>query len=176
MNSFYKSIGLYDELIFETTMDKAEFMYILKKLIYHSNFSFFENSEYLIPKRYEYKGYLNKNEFLIMRRRHLFDMSSPNPYIRGTINDENGKTFIRMEFTPIKYSGISLIFPIIFLIIFFNIPFQGSSDMSFIVIIPIIGVINYYFTLKRNITRGKYDFERELNFIVQKNNMLKNTR
>lgn len=81
-----------------------------------------------------------------------------------------------MEFTPIKYSGISLIFPIIFLIIFFNIPFQGSSDMSFIVIIPIIGVINYYFTLKRNITRGKYDFERELNFIVQKNNMLKNTR
>ncbi|WP_336735013.1 hypothetical protein, partial [Chryseobacterium sp. VD8] len=84
---------------------------------------FFENSEYLIPKRYEYKGYLNKNEFLIMRRRHLFDMSSPNPYIRGTINDENGKTFIRMEFTPIKYSGISLIFLIIFLIIFFNIPF-----------------------------------------------------
>ncbi|WP_336733224.1 hypothetical protein, partial [Chryseobacterium sp. VD8] len=80
MNSFYKSIGLYDELIFETTMDKAEFIYILKKLIYHSNFSFFENSEYLIPKRYEYKGYLNKNEFLIMRRRHLFDMSSPNPY------------------------------------------------------------------------------------------------
>jgi hypothetical protein len=173
MNSFFKTIGLYDELSFETTMNKAEFIENLEKLIYHSDFSFFETAEYSIPNRYEYKGYVNKNGFLVIRRRHLFDSNAANPYIKGTINEENGKTLIKMEFTPVKYFIVSLIFLIFFLIIFFNITFQDSSDMSFIVIIPLIGAVTHYFTLKRNITRGKYDFERELNFIVQKNSQLK---
>jgi len=173
MNSFFKSIELYDELSFETTMNKAEFIKDLEKIIYKSNFNIFETSEYSIPNRYEYKGYVNKNEFLIMRRRYLFDSHTPNPYIKGIINEENGKTLIKMEFTPIKYFFVSFIFLIVFLIIFFNIIFPGRCDMSFIVIIPLIGSVNHYFALKRNITKGKYDFERELNFIVQKNNQFK---
>ncbi|MCU7617006.1 hypothetical protein NZ698_07335 [Chryseobacterium sp. PBS4-4] len=72
MNSFFKSIGLYDELNFETTMNKAEFIENLEKIIYESDFSLFETAEYSIPNRYEYKGYVNKNGFLVKRRRHFF--------------------------------------------------------------------------------------------------------
>jgi hypothetical protein len=170
MNSFFKTIGLYDELNFETIMNKTEFIENLEKIIYESDFSLFETAEYSIPNRYEYKGYVNKNEFLVKRRRHFFDSNIPNPFIKGIINDENGKTLIKMEFTPVKYFIVSLIFLIVFLIIFFSITFQANSDMSFIMIIPLIGAVTHYFTLKRNIKKGKYDFERELNFIVQKNN------
>ncbi|MDQ0593180.1 hypothetical protein QFZ37_001549 [Chryseobacterium ginsenosidimutans] len=152
-------------------MNRAEFTESLKKIIYESNFNIFETAEYSIPNRYEYKGYVNKSGFVIRRRKHFFDGNIPNPYIKGTINEENGKTLIKIEFTPVKYFIVSFIFLIVFLIIFFNITFQGSSDMFFIVIIPLIGFVTHYFTLKRNITKGKYDFERELNFIVQKNSV-----
>ena len=110
MNSFFLNIGLYDELSFETTMNKAEFIENLEKIIYKSNFSLFETSEYSIPSRYEYKGYVNRNGFLIRRRGYLFERNTPNPYIKGAINEENGKTLIKMEFTPINFFLYPLFF------------------------------------------------------------------
>jgi hypothetical protein len=46
--------------------------------------------------------------------------------------------------------------------------------MVFLLLIPLIINTAHYFILKRNVQKCKYDFERELNFIIQNNNEFKN--
>ncbi|MCA6067569.1 hypothetical protein JI747_010295 [Chryseobacterium sp. RG1] len=57
MNSFYKSIGLFDSSNFSIEMEKSEFVDSLKKITYKTNTSFIslipDNG---IPTRFEYRG------------------------------------------------------------------------------------------------------------------------
>ncbi|WP_238584551.1 hypothetical protein [Chryseobacterium sp. Leaf180] len=155
---------------FETAMTKADLAEILNKKIYPSTFSIFDNAEYSIPTRYEYSGYADQNGFLVRRRSYYFDSKIPNPNIKGTFYENNGKTVIKIEFTPTKYFIIGFVLIPIPFIFFIASVFVSSPEMSFILLIPLIIVISHYFAMKRNIKRGKYDFERELNFTFVKNN------
>lgn len=73
MNSFYKSIGLYDNLNFDIDMSTSEFAENLKKITYKTNTTFIslipDNG---IPTRFEYSGVVNNDDFTIKRRLHFF--------------------------------------------------------------------------------------------------------
>ncbi|MBW8523580.1 hypothetical protein K0U91_12450 [Chryseobacterium chendengshani] len=166
MKFLFKSIGLYDEFIFETEISKTQFLMNLKKFIYKSDFSIFEIADYSIPNRFEYRGLVNDDDFMIRRRRHFFDNNIQNPIIRGLICEQNGITLIKIELSPSNDSFIKILILLSFLsIILLN--FNKNDDVTFI-LISILMLIIQYFILKRNIKKSKYDFKRELTFIAQK--------
>jgi len=167
MDSFFKSIGLYDTLDFETEMSKSELIINLKKLVYKSDFSIFEAADYSIPNRFEYKGFVNENNFTLRRRKHFFDSKIPNSNIKGVVYEKNGKTFIKTEFIPVQYLIINLILPVL-IFSALSLLINESGLLFFSIAAITITTCNYYFTTKINIKRNKYDFERELNFIAQK--------
>lgn len=176
MNSFYKSIGLYDNLNFDIEMKKSEFVESLKKITYQTNTSFIslvpDNG---IPTRFEYRGTVNENNFTIKRRKHFFDFNIFHSILKGNILEENNRISIKIEFTPFILNFLSFILiPLFFLFIVLQ-EIEDKHDY-FIIGIPIIIAVTQYFALKRNIKRDKYDFERELNFIDQKNNPFKITK
>lgn len=174
MNSFYKSIGLFDSSNFSIEMEKSEFVDSLKKITYKTNTSFIslipDNG---IPTRFEYRGIVNNDDFTIKRRLHFFDFKIPNCIIKGNISEENDKTLVKIEFMPLIFHFLSFIFVSLFALIIV-IQISKSEKNYFILAIPFIITIIQYFSLKRNIQRNKYDFERELNFIAQKNSTFKN--
>jgi len=56
MNSFYRTIGLCEDLHFNIKMDNAEFFNSLKKITYKTNTSFVSFvPDYGIPTRFEYR-------------------------------------------------------------------------------------------------------------------------
>ncbi len=172
MNSFFKNIGLYDYLNFNIKTDKSEFLESLKKITYETNTSFISlTPDHGIPTRFEYRGLINKDTFILKRRKHFFDIAIFNSIIKGNITEENDKTVIKIEFTPFIYP---FIFSIIGILLFTFIGLQEIGNENYFLIgISILITISQYFILKRSLKRDKYDFERELNFIVQKSNQFK---
>lgn len=173
MNSFYKNIGLRDHLNFNIEMDKSEFVESLKKITYKTNTTFIsivpDNG---IPTRFEYRGIINKDNFIIKRRLHFFDFNVLHCVIKGNISEENNKTLVSVEFVPFFTHLIALIFvPLISSLI--AIQLVKETNNYFIIALPIILTIIQYSGLKRCVKRDKYDFERELNFIAQKKNQFK---
>lgn len=174
MNSFYKSIGLFEELTFVTESNKTEFVLDLEKLIYKSNFGIFEVSEYSIPNRYEYRGIVNDHDFIIRRRKRFFENTIPNPKIKGRIDEKNGETYITVVFMPLTYHVLRIVFlVIVFSIIIVNMNHSKNNEMIFIILIPVFAVLTQYFIVKRGIAKEKYNFARELNFIINKRNRFK---
>lgn len=103
----------------------------------------------------------------------FFDFNVLHSIIEGNISEENNKTSIKIEFTPLIFHFLALIFvPFISLLIAIQI--MKETNNYFVVALPVILTTIQYFGLKRCIKRDKYDFERELNFIAQKNNQFKN--
>jgi len=173
MDSFFKNIGLYDHLSFNIEMNKSEFVESLKKMTYETNTSFISLiPDHGIPTRFEYRGLINADNFIIKRRKHLFDINIYRSIIRGNILEEKNKTVIKIEFTPFIYPFIASIIGILLFLFIASQEIQNSENY-FLIVIPILIIIGQYFILKTNIKRCKYDFERELNFIVQKNNQFK---
>ncbi|NPA07569.1 MAG: hypothetical protein GXO46_01085, partial [Chlorobi bacterium] len=61
MNSFYKSIGLYESLNFDIEMKQSELIESLRKITYKTNPSFISLiPDYGIPTRFEYRGIVNQ--------------------------------------------------------------------------------------------------------------------
>jgi hypothetical protein len=169
MNFFYKNIGLYDIEIFEVDMSKLDFYEKLRKITYKTNPHFLSLfSDTYIPTRYVYRGQILENSFIIRKRKYFFDTNIPIPVIKGIISEDNDHSLIKIEFTPSKSHIVTLALIIFFfLLIILNIK---TSDWTFLLIaIPLIISISHYFSLKRSIQREKYEFERELNYIVKKN-------
>ncbi|MBB4806062.1 hypothetical protein HNP38_001334 [Chryseobacterium defluvii] len=170
--SFFKKIGLYDFLNIETEMSKPELIQKLKKMSYESSLDIFSVADYAIPNRFEYKGLINENNFILRRRKHFFDSKNPNPNITGIIDEKNGKTFIKTEFMPAKYLVlIHILLSLLFLAISFAVNETGIK--IFILVMLLIVNSSHYFAMKTAIKKNKYDFERELNYIIQKNNYFK---
>lgn len=173
MNSFFKSIGLFDHLTFNIEMDQSEFIESLKKITYETNTSFISLiPDHGIPTRFEYRGLVNTDNFIIKRRKHFFDINLYRSVIKGNILEEKSKTVIKIEFTPFIYPFIATILGI-FLFLFIASLEIRNNENYFLIAIPILIAITQYFILKRNIKSDKYDFERELNFIASKNNQFK---
>jgi hypothetical protein len=173
MDSFFKNIGLYDHLNFNIEMNKSEFVESFKKITYETNTSFISLiPDHGIPTRYEYRGLISADNFIIKRRKHLFDINIYRSIIKGNIVEEKNKTVIKIEFTPFIYPLIASIIGI-FLFLFIASQEIQNNENYFLFVITILITIIQYFILKRNIKRDKYDFERELNFIVQKNKQFK---
>ncbi|KMQ65403.1 hypothetical protein ACM46_05755 [Chryseobacterium angstadtii] len=178
MSSFYKSIGLYDRFNIDIEMHKPDFIESLKKITYKTNTTFIslvpDNG---IPTRFEYRGEIKEDYFLIKRRLYFFDTNVIVPVIKGRFSQqESKKTLINIELFPSKIHMISLTFlSILLLIIILNINYllQENAELMFSSFIPLILVISHYFTLKACIKRGRYDFEREIHFLAQNNNQFK---
>lgn len=175
MNSFYKSIGLYEHLSFNMNINKSEFIESLRKITYKTNTSFIslvpDNG---IPTRFEYRGIVTQSTFTIKRRARFFDSNISASIIKGQFLEKNDKMEIFIELFPLKFHILMLLLlSISFLIIAFYLE-KENNEFIFLLIIPVIINIAHYFTLKRSIQRSKYDFERELYFISQKNNQFKN--
>lgn len=114
MTSFFKTIGLYDDLNFNIEIDKSEFIESLKKVTYETNTSFISLiPDHGIPTRFEYRGLINSDNFIIKRRRHLFDINIYHSIIKGNILEENNKAVIKIEFIPFIYPFIASILGIL---------------------------------------------------------------
>lgn len=178
MNSFYKSIGLYEHLSFNMDMNKSEFIESLRKIIYKTNTNFIslvpDNG---IPTRFEYRGIVTPNNFTIRRRMRFFDSNISASIIKGQFLEKNNKIEIFIEFSPLRFHILILFMVLVFFLVsVLNLDGKENSEFILPLIIPIIIITTHYFTVKRNIQRSKYDFERELYFISQKNNQFKNLK
>lgn len=93
--------------------------------------------------------------------------------IKGNILEEKNKTVIKIKFTPFIYPFIASISGILLFLFIASQEIQNNRNY-FLIVIPIFITIIQYFILKTSLKRDKYDFEREINFIVQKSNQFTN--
>ena len=169
MNSFFKSIGLYNNLSIDLNINSAELIQRLWKVTYKTGTTFISlEKDSSIPTRFEYRGMIEANTFTIKRRARLFDMNRNNPVFHGTVSDKNGQSSVSVEFYP---SGLQIFNWIMILCFCFVAIFVNANgdqkDLMFAGVALVIAVAQY-FILKRGISKGKYDFERELIYIAQK--------
>lgn len=169
MNSFLKNIGLHDNLNFELNINRTELIEKLWKITYKTNTSFISlERDSAIPTRFEYRGMIDNYGFKLKKRTRLFDINLNNPVFHGNISDQNDRTFVSIEIVPSVFQIFnSVIILCFFLIAVFTILKTTEKDPYFLAFTTTITVMQY-FTLKRGITKGKYDFERELIYTVQK--------
>ncbi|TZF99589.1 hypothetical protein FW781_06585 (plasmid) [Chryseobacterium panacisoli] len=169
MNSFYKSIGLYNTITIDLNINSAELIQRLWKVTYKTNTTFISlEKDSSIPTRFEYRGMIDANTFTIKRRARLFDMNRNNPVFHGTISDKNGQSSVSVEFFPSGFQIFNWVMILCFCLIMISVNIQGDQrDLMFAGVALVIAVAQY-FILKRGISRGKYEFERELIYIAQK--------
>lgn len=169
MNSFLKNIGLLDTLNIELNINRIELIEKLWKITYKTNTSFISlERDTAIPTRFEYRGMIDNNGFTLKKRIRLFDINLNNPVFRGKISDQNDRTFASIEIVPSAFQIFSSVMILCFFLIAIYITLQATEKDFYFLAFTIIITIMQYFTLKRGIRRGKYDFERELIYIVQK--------
>ena len=169
MNSFFKSIGLYNSLTIDLNINSAELTKRLMKVTYKTNTAFISlEKDTTIPTRFEYRGMIDANSFTIKRRGRLFDMNRSNPVLRGTISDKNGTSSVSVEFFPSGFQILNWIFILCFCFVITFANITGDKQDVMLVVIASVIAITQYFILKRGISRGKYEFERELIYIAQK--------
>ena len=168
MNSFFKNIGLYDSLSLEISIQKEELIHRLWKITYKTNSTFISLiKDSTIPTRFEYRGIIDEGGFILKRRRHFFDINMSYPVMRGKLTGNDDTTSVFIEFRPPIFQVFTPVLIVFFsLLLIVNVE---DRDLNFLfIVIPAIIVISQYFVLKREIRRGKYDFERELTHITQK--------
>ncbi|MGN7705738.1 hypothetical protein KYG33_09035 [Chryseobacterium sp. D764] len=169
MNSFFKSIGLYNTITIDLNINSAELIQRLWKVTYKTNTTFISlEKDSSIPTRFEYRGMIAANTFTIKRRARLFDMNRNNPVFHGTISDKNGQSSVSVEFFPSGFQIFNWVMILCFCFVAAFVNIQGDQkDLMFAGVALVIAVAQY-FILKRGISRGKYEFERELIYIAQK--------
>lgn len=168
MNSFFKNIGLYDSLSLKISIHKEELIHRLSKITYETNSTFISLiRDSTIPTRFEYRGIIRENNFILKRRRRFFDINMNYPLMKGKLSDDHDETTVFIEFIPSFFQIFTLVLLVFFsLLLIINIE---NKDLNFlIIVIPAIIIISQYFVLKREIRKGRYDFERELTYIAQK--------
>ncbi|MDR4952568.1 hypothetical protein REB14_10315 [Chryseobacterium sp. ES2] len=169
MNSFFKSIGLYNSLIIDLNINSAELVQRVMKVTYKTNTTFISlEKDSTIPTRFEYRGMINSNSFTIKRRGRLFDMNRSNPVFHGTISDKNGISSVVIEFFPSTFQILNWFFILCFCFLIGFVSITGGQQGIMVGAVAFIVAITQYFILKRGISRGKYEFERELIYIAQK--------
>ncbi|WP_312287863.1 hypothetical protein [Chryseobacterium gleum] len=169
MNSLLKSIGLYNSLTVDLDINSTELIQRLMKVTYKTNTTFISlEKDATIPTRFEYRGIIDGNSFTIKRRARLFDINRSNPIFHGTISDKNGKSSVVIEFFPSGFQMFNWIVILCFCLGAVFVSIKGDRQDHMLAIIALVIGISQYFILKRGISRGKYEFERELIYIAQK--------
>ncbi|WP_114819038.1 hypothetical protein [Chryseobacterium sp. KLBC 52] len=169
MNSFFKSIGLYNSLIIDLNINSAELVQRLMKVTYKTNTTFISlEKDTTIPTRFEYRGMIDANSFTIKRRGRLFDMNRSNPVFHGTISDNNGISSVLIEFFPSGFQILNWFLILCFCFVIAFVSITGGQQGLMAGAVALVIAITQYFILKRGISRGKYEFERELIYIAQK--------
>lgn len=168
MNSFFKSIGLYNSLIIDLHINSAELVQRLMKVTYKTNTTFISlEKDTTIPTRFEYRGKIEANSFTIKRRARLFDMNRSNPVFHGTISDRNGNSSVVIDFFPSWFQIFNWIFILCFCLIAILVNIRDDQQNFMVTAFAFVIACSQYFILKRGISRGKYEFERELIYIAQ---------
>jgi len=169
MNSFFKSIGLYNSLNVDLDINSAELTQRLWKITYKTNNTFISwEKDSSIPTRFEYRGMIESNHFKIRRRTRLFDMNKNNPIFQGTISDKNGKSSVVIDFFPSGLQILNWFFILCFCLVAILVNIRGDQQNFMFAAVALVIAVAQYFILKRGILRGKYEFERELIYIAQK--------
>ncbi|MFZ4929827.1 hypothetical protein [Chryseobacterium sp. Mn2064] len=169
MNSFFKSIGLYKKLNIELNIDIHELRQRLLKITYKTNKTFISfEKDAAIPSRFEYRGMVEDNSFTIKRRSRIFDMNRSNPVFHGTISDKSGKSLVAVEFFPSGLQIFNWVAILCFCSVIAFASLQDNKDNIIVAIVASAVAVSQYFILKRGISRGRYEFERELIYIAQK--------
>lgn len=169
MNSFLKNIGLYGSTKVKINIGTSELIQKLAQITYKTNTSFISlEKDSTIPKRFEYRGIIKESSFIIKRRRHLFDFNMNNPVLHGIVSGENDQTSVSIELFPSLFQIFNCIVILCFFLTAIVVNIQNDQkDFMFLIVVSIMVVIQY-FVLKRAISKGKYDFERELIYLAQK--------
>ncbi|AYZ13254.1 hypothetical protein EGY05_15495 [Chryseobacterium arthrosphaerae] len=168
MNSFFKRIDLYDSLTIEINIQKEELIRRLGKITYKTNSTFISLiKDSTIPTRFEYRGTMSNDSFIIKRRRRFFDINMNYPLIKGNLSGNHDLTAVFIEFTPPFFQIFTPVLTVIFsLLVMLNL--ENEDQNLLFLVIPGFIIISQYFVLKREIRKGKYDFERELTHITRK--------
>ena len=99
----------------------------------------------------------------------MFDMNRNNPVFHGTISDKNGKSLVAVEFFPSGFQIFNWVAILCFCLIIVFASLQDDQQNIIVAIVASVVAVTQYFILKRGISRGRYEFERELIYIAQKN-------
>lgn len=102
----------------------------------------------------KFKGYLDKEKFLIKYKRTMFSGFNNIPIIAGKISEENGKTNIRTSISA--YTGLTAVLLIVVLLatvssLLFNTGYSNVDGPNFLVISLVllcVGVTFIYFVMR----------------------------
>ncbi len=155
-------------------IDPSDFTESLRKITYKTNTTFLslipDNG---IPTRFKYRGTINQDKFTIKRRLDFFDFDVIHAIINGKISEESNKTFITAEFAP-PFSQLFSLFFVFFISTFISLDLIKESSNFIFAVLPFTITMILYFKLKHSLKKDKDDVERELYFILKKNNQFKN--
>lgn len=169
MNSFCQSIGLYTHKNIEIDINTAEVIERLRKITYPTHTTFISLiSDPAIPTRFKYRGVVYEKNFTIKKRRRFFDINLNYPVIKGSLYDQNNRTTVSTACIPSFFQIVTLVLLLGFFLVAVTVNIKnGVQDFSFIAVSALM-LGTQYFVLKREIIKGNYDFERELDHMVQK--------
>lgn len=169
MNSLLKNIGLYDQSYIEVNTARTELVQNLWKITYKTNTTFISLiRDPAIPTRFEYRGKIEENSFTIKTRRRFFDINMNYPVIKGSLHDQNNITIVSIEYIPTLFQIFTFILLLCFFLFAVAVNIKNSGEDFVFIGISSIMALSHYFVLKREITRGKYDFEKVIGNITQK--------
>jgi hypothetical protein len=169
MSSFFKNIGLYDSSKVVVNISRSDLIQRLWKITYKTNTTFISlEKDSAIPTRFEYRGMIDEESFTIKRRTRIFDINMNNPVFHGHISDENGTSSVSVEVRPSGFQIINCIAILFFCLVAIFVNIGGEQQNLMVLVVASIIAVSQYFIIKRAISRGKYEFERELIYIAQK--------
>ena len=152
MNSFFKSIGLYNSLSIDLNISSAELVQRLMKVTYKTNTTFISlEKDTTIPTRFEYRGMIDAKSFTIKRRGRLFEMNRSNPVLHGTISDKNGISSVMIEFFPSGFQILNWFLILCFCFVIAFVSITGGQQGLMTGAVAFIKSKTQYFILKRGI-------------------------
>ena len=171
MNEFLRKIGLLDSFQIELSMDKSDFAKILIANLDESGPDLFE--EFSADNK-AYKGTMKNDKFKI-RRKRKYDLKTTSPSISGTLQQAGNKLII--DGVLDGFSGWMIPPYIIMIVVYLSaLSFFLFGDISedargiALLVISIHAVFLFggsYRRMKRSMRATKYDFERDLHFMMK---------
>lgn len=172
--SILKRLKLIDYLTTEIPINKKDFVEKLKMNVDQGEISI-SFLEAFSSSKNEYKGLVTDESFKIRRRRRFFDRSMSLAVVEGSFIQKDDLLII--ESTINGFRGIFIFFVVLVLVsyvgfivafIFSDIP--GNMEwfmVPFIFIHASIMLGIPYFTMRRGVSKMKYDLERDFHYMVK---------
>ena len=177
MREFLSRIGLIENFTLELFIDRSDFAKILSANVDASQLGVFD----LFSKsRNAYKGTVNYDSFELMRKRKFFESRVSFVKMKGTFRQKSEKLIVETELNAFHVMMLPLIAVILLvygftLIAVFTGAIPDSEQGSFVPIWMIPFILLHaalmfgvpYYMLRRGMRTVKYNFERDLFFMMR---------